>query len=434
MSKIKIVILFLIVTFSVNAQFTIDYNDLQFKVAVYSPSDEIFSWWGHAALVVEYTRWNYERVFDWGINSHPNESFIADFIDGLVEYKVISSIHYIGGYIEEDRDIVIYTLDIDNSSKEKMLSYMENRVLPENCYYEYHEFLDNCSTGVRDVINLGTNGQFMEAFSSIPGRFTYRQHVQRYTWFRPFADWLMGFLMGQNLDEEISVWEEMFLPVEIARNIVDFKYIDNSGMERNLVSSVQIINSSRNRHPILHKPLVTWPFFLAAGLFIMTLLFLIKSIQKKYPRFGRIFYNLIQCILGLLFGLCGCVLTIGLFMDTEYIRDNINILFINPLILIIVPLGILAAVNVNIKIKSALLLRIVWTYIFITAAFTLFIRILPDFFQQNQAVCAFVLHVTFALGIFPSLLARHLHPPLLWLREIFICRLCSEKQERRNPD
>ncbi|MDR1443299.1 MAG: hypothetical protein LBI94_00290, partial [Treponema sp.] len=31
-------------------------DDLVLKVVVYGPSDEIFIWWGHAALIVENTR------------------------------------------------------------------------------------------------------------------------------------------------------------------------------------------------------------------------------------------------------------------------------------------------------------------------------------------------------------------------------------------
>ena len=406
MLKIKLFILLILVLSAVTVytQNPDDFYDSQlFKFAVYSPSDEIFSWWGHAALIIENTRFNFERTFDWGINSHPNENFIKDFVDGLVQYRVTTGAHFILDYIREDRDITVYVLNLDRKSKENMLAYMENRILPENMYYEYHEFLDNCSTGVRDVIDLGTNGQFKETFSNIAGRFTYRQQVQRYTWFRPFADWLMGFLMGQNLDEKITVWDEMFLPVEIARNIVDFKYVDNSGMERNLVSSVQIINSSKNRLPILSKPLTTWPFFLAAGLFIMTLLLLIESIQKKQPFLGRIFFGLIQGISGLLLGLCGCVLFIGLLMDTEYIRDNINIIFVNPLLLIIFPLGILYALNINIMINPEKLLRIIWSYIFIAGSITLLVKVLPNFFQQNQSVCALILPIAFALSIFPKL-------------------------------
>ena len=400
-NAISFILIFLFL-FPVFAQSAIDYNDIQFKVAIYGPSDEIFSWWGHAALIADYFRWNFEIAYDWGINSHPNESYLRDFIDGLIRYKVTSGYHRVESYMEEDRDIAIYTLNLDNKAKEIMLAYVQNRVLPENCYYEYHEFLDNCSTGVRDVLDMGTYGQLKAAFDNIPGRLTYRQQVMRYSWFRPLENWLKGFLMGQNLDKEITVWDEMFLPEEIARNIVDFKYIDSSGRERNLVSSVQLLSSSKNRFPVLFKPLNTWPFFLAAGLFVMVLLFLVKAVQKKHPLFGRIIFYSSQCIFGIIMGLLGIILIIGLSMNTDYIEQNINILFVNPLLLIILPLGILAAVNVKIIFSPAKLLGIIWTCVFLLGCLTM----LPFFYQQNQSVCALILPIAFAFSCIPNFVLK----------------------------
>jgi len=404
MPKFVFIIILVLLFSSVYAQDNERMDDLTFKIAVYGPNDEIFAWWGHAALIINDANWYFERVIDWGINSHPNESFVKDFIDGLIQYSVTSSTHRVNTYINEDRDVTIYTLNLDRHSKVIMLSYIENIILPENRYYDYHEFLDNCATGVRDIIDLGTGGQFKAAFDSFPGRFSYRQHVLRYTWFRPLSDWILSFLMGQNLDEQITPWDEMFLPVEIARNIVDFSYIDSSGVERELVSSVQLINSSKNRLPVLNKPLVTWPFFMIAGFIIMILLFLADGIQKKYPRLHKILMGISHSIFGLLFGLLGCILFFGLLMDNDYFQQNINIVFINPLLLIIVPLGFLYAANKSILMDSGKLLQIIWSCVFIVSLVTLFLRMLPFFFQQNQSVYALILPVAFALGNVPQLL------------------------------
>jgi len=402
----KVILVFLLVfTFSsVFAQG--DPDDLLFKIAVFGPADELFGWWGHAALVVENTRWNFARSYDWGINSHPNESFIMDSINGEVQYRVAVFSHRVDIYVEEDRDIVIYTLNLDRRAKEIILSYVENLVKPENCYYEYHEFLDNCSTGVRDAIDLGTGGQFRAFFEVIPGRFSYRQHVLRYSWFRPFPDWLLSFLMGQNLDERITAWDEMFLPVEIGRNIVDFSYIDHSGAERNLVSSIEMIHASKSRLPVLNKPLVTWPLYLAVSLLIMILLFLFDAMRNKFPAFSRVLLGISHCFFGLLLGGLGYVLVIGLSMNTDYVKDNINVLFINPLLLILFPLGILSAINEKLYVNPDKVICIVWNYVFIIGSITLLLRVLPFFYQQNLSVYALVLPIAFALGNIPKSFIR----------------------------
>jgi hypothetical protein len=381
-------------------------NDILFKVAVYGPSDDIYIWWGHAALIAEYTKWNFSWIFDWGIFTYPSDNFLKDFLREEVRYESTSGYPDMNEYIDEDRDIIVYTLNLDKRAKEIIMAYVEETVLTVKEFYDYHEFRDNCSTRIRDIIDMGTGGQFKAAFNASPGRFSIRQHVRRFTWDKPFSDWFLGFLMGQNHDAQITPWDEMFLPVEVARNIVDFSYMDTSGVKRKLVSGVEIVYSSKSRQPILNEPLTTWPFALAIGLIVATLLFLVKIMSTKFPRIGRILLGALQSLLGLFLGASGCVLVFGFLMNNDYIQQNVNILFVNPLLLLMVPLGILCAMGSK-KFEAPRLffekcLRIFWTYVFIAGFITVLLRILPFFFQQNQSVQGLILPVAFVLSCFPG--------------------------------
>ena len=376
-------------------------EDMIFKVAVFGPADELYIWWGHAALIVKNTRWGFSRVFDWGIFSYPSDNFMLDFVKNRVQYRVATGILNLNEYIEEDRDIVIFTLDLDTKSKEIMLSYAENRVLLENRYYDYHQFRDNCATGIRDILDLGVGGQLKAMFGNTPGRFTLRQHVRRFTSLKPIPDWFFDFLMGRNLDRPMSVWDEMFLPAEIARNIVDFRYIDNSGKERALVKSVEIIHSSKNRQPILNKPLTVWHFHLALGLFLAFFLSKIKKLHEKHLIPARITFGISQSLLGLFFGAAGCVLFFGLFiLPKDYIHQNINIFFVNPLLLAAIPLGIIAAAGKVRSLKAGKYLRLLWAYVFITGSIAAFVRLIPALNQQNQSALALILPIAWVLAGF----------------------------------
>jgi hypothetical protein len=382
-------------------------DNLLFKIAIYGPSDPLFIWWGHAALIVEYTHWGFSRVYDWGIFTYPSDNFLKDFLRNEVRYKCSTSGLYMDEYIDEDRDIIVYTLNLDRKAKEIILAYAEDNVLPDNCFYDYHEFRDNCSTRIRDIIDMGTEGKFKAAFGAEPGRFSIRQHIRRYTWNRPFSDWLLGFLMGQNLDEQVPIWDEMFLPVELARNIVDFAYTDDSGITRKLVHSIQIINTSKSRQPILSQPLATWPFALIAGLIAAALLYSIKIPGKRFSRTGRILWGILQSLLGLFLGGCGCILVFGFLMDNDYIQQNINILFVNPLLLVMIPLGILYAANIRFP-STEKCLHILWTCVFIAGGITILLRILPFFYQQNQSVQGLILPIAFVFSNIPEWIRRRI--------------------------
>ena len=329
------------------------YEELLFKAAVFGPSDEIFIWWGHAALIVENTAIGYAHIFDWGIFSYPSASFLKDFALNRVRYKcAVSSAQWdIDNYIKDDRDIVLYTLDLDSPQKKALLDYAENNVLPENCWYVYHQFNDNCSTRIRDLIDRGTGGQFKKFFEARPGRFTLREHMRRFSWYSPFYDWFLGFLLGRDIDRKISMWDEMFLPVEMGRNITGLSYIDDSGNRRALVSGVEVVNRTKNRQAILDAPRPQWPRVLAVGLSVAALAAMIIPFRKKRPRAGRALWGISQSLLGLASGGLGTILFFASrAAERDYMRHNSSLLFVNPLLLAAIPLGICTALNKTIVI------------------------------------------------------------------------------------
>jgi len=400
-------VFFFLVTFSVSPAFaqtdTKRFDDYLFKVVVISPGEEIYMWWGHIGLIVEDTRLHTSKLYNWGMFTYPGDSFIRDFVDGRVQYMCVAGYIDVKEFIKEGWEITAYTLDLDRKAKEIILSYAENCVLPENRYYDYQVFGDNCATRIRDVIDMGTGGQFKAAFGSAGKRYTIRQYVRRFTWSRPITDWLFNFLMGQNVDQKVSPWEGMFIPREIARNISDFSYTDESGTEHKLVSAVETFNSAKEKAPIPDTAPVSWPFSLAAGLLFAVLLFLINTQRNKNPRLCRIILGLSQSLLGLFLGVLGCVLYFGLFyMKKDMIQQNINIWFINPLLLLIVPLGIVSAVKKHSSKFPGIVLNVFWSYVFIAGSVTLLIKILPFFYQQNQSVHGLILPVSFVLSGIPE--------------------------------
>ena len=386
------------------------YDNLIFKAAVFGPSDEIFIWWGHAALIVEYTGFGYARIFDWGIFYYDGDNFMKEFALNRIRYKCGSSYAQrdIDDYIKEDRDIVIYTLDIDASRKKEILDYAENNILPENCWYIYHEFYDNCSTRIRDLVNMGTGGQLKEYAESSRGRFTYREHMRRFTWYSPFYDWFIGFLMGRNIDRKINIWQEMYLPIELGRTIEDFSYIDDSGNERKLVSSVEIVNRTKNRKEVLDAPRSQLPRCLAAGLAIALLPALILLIRRKYPKAGRILWGTSQTLLGSAFGIAGTILLMSSRIEErDIMRHNVNLLFVNPLLLIAIPLGICAAADKKINLGKFSVsfekcLWLIWFYVFITALVSGLLGFIPALYQENQSTLLLVFPAIFVF-ILPGL-------------------------------
>ncbi|MDR2211582.1 MAG: DUF4105 domain-containing protein [Spirochaetaceae bacterium] len=378
---------------------------LTVKVAVIGPGDELYFWWGHIGLVIEDSLFGREDFYDWGVFSFQNENFFLNFALGRLLYSctISSPGRTFRAYASTNRDITVYTLDLPADVKENILRFAENNVRRENRDYLYHHFRDNCATRVRDIIDMAVSGAFKLRYEDAPGRFTLRGHVRRHTWFSPFWDWILNFWMGRGIDRPISVWDEMFLPSEIGNRIADFTYTGSDGIERPLVSSVKVLRVSRGRPMVLAEPEPSWPQGLALGLTLAFAAALLQFLGTKKSPFTRVL-GIYQTLLGLFFGAAGLILFfMTFFTNHDYTYHNNNILFVNPLILAAIPLGIIYG-NTKDKdkqLRAKKFLHILWACIFLGGLAGMFMGFLPGLYQQNQTTMALILPLAFVLSGLP---------------------------------
>lgn len=382
-------------------------DDLTLRVALIGPGDELYFWWGHIGLLVEDRVSGHALFFDWGHFSFDAENFFLNFAFGRLIYSCMVSLAEpnFNYYIRTNRDIILYTLDLPAESIERVMLFAEYNMRPENRDYLYHHFRDNCATRIRDIIDIAVDGQFKAAFGEMPSRFTLRQHVRRHTWFNPFFDWILNFWMGQDIDRPITVWDDMFLPSEVTLRISDFRFIDRYGQERQLVSDREVFFQSQGRPIVLDEPRLQWPRTLLASMLFSGILlglnFAGRKLKNNEFRKGvKIFFGLLQSFLGLFFGIAGSMLFfMATFTEHDYTFNNLNLLFVNPLFLILVPLGLNLAFSKNEKKRSKAkrFSKFFWAYVFIGGVLTMVLKIFPAFFQQNQVDLALILPITLTM-------------------------------------
>jgi hypothetical protein len=386
-------------------------DDLIIKIAVMGPGDELYFWWGHMGMVIENIRTGQSRFYDYGLFSFDNDDFFVNFAFGRLWYSCGVSLAStnIAGYINTNRDVVLYTLNLPPEKREEVWRQAEWSILSENRDYLYNHFSYNCVTPIINIIDKATDGQFKAVFAAEPGRFTLRQHVRRHTWFSPFVDWILNFWMGQGIDIPITVWDEMFLPSEVGRRINDFQYTDSNGVSRQLVSDTEVIYLSYGRPAVLEVPYKQWPVELAFSLFLSLILVYFYYIQVKSTARGQVALGIAHSLLGLLFGVAGLMLFfMSNFTDHDYTWHNTNILFCNPLLLAAVPLGIRYAVsrNYDSRLRAEFLLRILWLLVVLGIFASMLIKLLPQFWQQNLTDQMLMLPIALVLSLEPAGLKR----------------------------
>ncbi|MDR2730968.1 MAG: DUF4105 domain-containing protein [Treponema sp.] len=402
----KVVFLFLILAVVFSASIFAQEDNLTLKIAVMGPGDEMYFWWGHIALIIEDSFNDTSYFFDYGIFSFDNDNFFYNFAFGRLLYScgVSRSERNLNIYKRTNRDITIYTLDLPLETKIKVRDFAVLNVLPENCDYYYHHFRDNCSTRIRDIIDLATDGQFKEKFEKTGNGFTLRNHVRRHTYFSPVADWFLNFLMGQVIDNPIPIWDEMFLPSEVGKRIEDFWYTDINGNRRKLVSSVEIVNKAKDRPAVLEKPYKQWIREFVFSLVLSVIFAFFFYLQKRNIKAGRVLAGVSMSLCGLVFGAVGLLLYfMSLFTNHDYTFQNTNMIFCTPLLLVAVPFGICYAITKNQKKQQVYgeLLRIIWLLSALGVFISMLIKILPGFYQDNLTDQMLILPIALVFSLQP---------------------------------
>ena len=386
-------------------------DDLTVKIAVMGPGTELYFWWGHIALVIDDARTGQSRFYDYGLFSFENDNFFLNFAFGRLWYSsgVSSAVSNIATYLRTNRDVVLYTLNLSPEKREEVRQYAERSILPEHRNYLYHHFKHNCTNPILTMIDIATDGQFKERYANEPGRFTLRQHVRRHTWFSPFFDWVLNFWMGQDIDTPITVWDEMFLPGEIASRISEFEYIDARGGAHSLVLDKEVVNESHGRYPVLDTPRVQWPRELALSLLMALILGALCYLQSKAPAAGQVLLGITHSLLGLFFGGVGLVLFfMSGFTSHDYTYHNANLFFANPLLLIAFPLGLryASSKNYHSRLRVEFILRLLWLLVVLGVFVSMLIKLSPRFWQDNLTDQMLILPIALVLSLEPVGLRR----------------------------
>jgi len=363
-------------------------DNLTIKVALVGPGDELYFWWSHIALIIEDHAVGNSRFYDYGIFSFDTENFYLNFAMGRLLYstQASSTNRNIVNTIKRDRNLAFYTLDLTPDTKVRVKEFAENNVLPENRYYYYHHFDDNCSTRIRDIIDLATDGQFKEQYYNSPSQYTLRDHVRRHAYFSPAINWILNFWMGQVIDIPISQWDDMFLPAEVINIINDFWYIDPDGIRRKLVIHEEILFTATERPAVLDIPPKQWPSLFVFSLFLSAVFGAFFYMYLKNIRAGRVLAGISMSLYGIVFGFAGFLLYfMAIFTEHDYTYQNANMLFSGPWLLAAIPLGLSYAFTKKSEklIKYDFALKIIFSITVLGILISFLIKLLPWFYQKN---------------------------------------------------
>jgi hypothetical protein len=371
-------------------------EDLEIYLVTFGPGPQVVSWFGHTALVVEDRRLSERRLFNYGMFSFDSK-ILGRYALGRLEFWVDAT-PYVADtyrlYAAEGRDVRLQRLNLSPERKLALAKALSENILPQNRYYLYHHYYDNCSTRPRDLVDAAVDGALKRA-GAAPGRMTLRDHTRRHTQVSPPISVLLDFLMNDEIDKPITAWDESFLPGELETLADKATYVDG-GQQMRVVAERRVLFDA-GKPPLPSEPPAYGPWLLALGIGVgASALLLARSWRSGGSRIARALLGVETALVGLVLGLPGTVLLVmWLFTEHTVTHRNENLLLANPVTFAAFPLGIMLAFGSE---RARRALRGVWLLLSASGLVGLALKVLPLFDQDNWRIIALVLPVTLGMA------------------------------------
>ncbi len=292
-----------------------------------SPGTEAYSLFGHTAIRIQDPVQDFDLVFNYGTFDFSTPHFYMKFVKGRLNYMLSVSTYeqFLLTYIMEKRSVFEQELQISHASKEQLFTNLLENYKPENRYYLYDFFYDNCATRVRDIIENSLLTPIRYDYSDYGEDLSFRELIDPYLSRSPWLNLGVDLALGLPSDKVATPYQYMFLPDYIL-NIFDKAMIDSAGTSHSLCSHIRTLHKADppEDHPVLPRPAqVFWVLFLVA-VFITGIEIRRKS---RLVWFDRILF-LVTGLLGALF------LTLWIISDHIPLTANLSLLWAFPLHLV----------------------------------------------------------------------------------------------------
>jgi len=207
------------------------------------PGDPVYSFAGHSAFRIRDPKQGVDHLYNYGTFNFNDPLFIPKFTYGYLRYYLSVAPYgpMLRIYKQQGRPVIEQRLNLTRSQRTALYRFLRNNARPENRYYQYDFFFDNCSTRIRDALKetLGPTVDFSQA--PAPEK-SFRQLLDPYVASRPLLD--LGFDLGLGLpaDQTASAWESMFLPEHLMRAF-DHATVKTNGTAQPLVTETDTVQS-----------------------------------------------------------------------------------------------------------------------------------------------------------------------------------------------
>ncbi len=354
-------------------------------VATMQPGEIFFERFGHNAIVVDDPALPEPVSYNFGYFDMEEPDFVARFVRGDMRYRLLALplSQDLAYYRETGRGVSIQWLDLEPAQAQALAAALEENARPENAYYRYEYFTDNCSTRVRDALDAALGGALERQLAGRSRGNSYRGDAVRLASPAPWMSLGFDLGLGPAADRPNSLWQEAFVPMRLADVLTRVELDDG----RPLVAETERLLPHRLAPEPPESRRAWWPWLLAG----LALLAAIRAAGRRRP---RLLAGLAMAFWLLCSALGTVMLLLWLGTEHRFAWGNHNLLLFTPLCLLLLPGGWRMARG---HAPGAVFRGLAWTVVAGTVV-ALFLHLLPVLPQRNAHWLALMLPVHLALA------------------------------------
>jgi Domain of unknown function (DUF4105) len=308
-----------------------DGRTLRVSVLTIGPGSAVFERFGHNALRITDTATGSDLAYNWGMFSFAEPNFLGRFLSGDTRYWVeaFPSTWLIEAYIAADREVIEQELALTGVQRAALAAFAQRNAMPENKYYRYDYFRDNCSTRVRDALDTVLGGSLERRFTVMTTAWTYRSESVRLTTPDALAQSGIELALGPRADVPMTAWQAMFIPMRLRDHLRDVTVRGADGVPVPIVRREQVLYAAkRPPEPAERRGLTlgAWGPILGVWMLLLAPFGAVRRERTRIPAavMAALWYALT--------GLVG-LLIVGMWVGSAHVfwYDNLNLLLVSPL-------------------------------------------------------------------------------------------------------
>lgn len=353
-----------------NAQLSEDSKVYLLTCAV---GDEIYEQFGHSAIRISDPVNGIDLCYNWGMFEFGDDEFEFNmkFTKGSLDYfMAVEPLEYfLYPYQVTQREVVQQELNLTLVIKNQLWDLLIENAKPENKFYRYDFFFDNCATRINGFLETLLGDKLILADIEEITNQSYRNDLDRNFSNTPWIGFGVDLLLGYKVDVKMGVEGAMFSPLFMSQ-IYEESQINTASGKQNLVLSSETLVAGVARdesHDVIFTPLVV-------TIIILTITVLLSFFKLE------LMFKIWSSLLFVIIGFLGCLLLFTWF-GTEHLgmKANLNVIWANPFLVIMA--AMIWMKKLNLKMSK--------TYLVIAFAFfgfVLFFMMLPQEFHVGARV------------------------------------------------